>query len=78
MNDTENEFRYKGKTYVAKEAENGATCVRCAFKRDFEKCRELRDKMLIPECNAWRRADGREVYFVEKVATKKANGKAKR
>lgn len=66
MSDTENEFRYKRKTYIAKEAVNGATCARCAFKPNFEMCRELRDKMLIPECCSWRRADGRSVYFVEK------------
>ena len=71
----ENEFKYKGKTYVEKPnvGTHKVACELCAFRK-FS-CVQLMQRFKIPDCNPWRRADKRSVYFVEKVSTKKAKGK---
>lgn len=71
----EDEFEYKGKTYVSEEVDDYYfnRCKACAFWVDFitgdegvDGCMKLQSSGKVPPCVAHKRKDGKEVYFIEK------------
>lgn len=60
----ENEFSYRGKTYIAVEDEADYTCRGCALAR--MNCYKLMGIGKIPPCRSAYRLDGNNVVFVEK------------
>lgn len=61
----ENEFQFRGKTYVAVRDDDDSGCDKCAFAFDIA-CATLHLREEFPPCIAQIREDGKNVHFVEK------------
>jgi hypothetical protein len=60
----ENEFEFEDVNFCAVNAKPYYGCMHCSFY--MRPCANLIKKGDIPPCQDWKRADGRDVIFVEK------------